>query len=285
MSRTNNKKTVKNKKLPPFEKVVGITIDNKNKLIMTFTDDMLINQIKRDSGKISLSFDKLCDKHIKEISRMVSISSMISYRGIVKAHGETDELRVICVEMLSNATNSLIAATILLRNGFRLQPGILIRSILETISSVLHLFINQGDLKKFQMGRLDSSKTINAAKELLPPFGMLYGFFSKEFIHIGNLHQNLQPITEYKTFDEALESNISFLRLASWLLYVTVELVCLNVVDQPRYWQFLGEKKEGSFFAYNPSEKERSWLKNYLKIDHDLNIPYYEKSNKNEEHS
>jgi hypothetical protein len=132
------------------------------------------------------------------------------------------------------------------------------------MSTVLHLFINRDDLNKFRDGRLQSSKTIAAAKKVLPPFGQLYGFFSEEFAHIGTLHQNLQPLLSYDRFDDALKVNISFLRITSWLLYVTTELICYEVIDTPRYWQDLGEHEQGHMYAYNPSDHEREWLANYL---------------------
>jgi len=250
MSRIRESKRDKQKKLPPPEKVVGITIDNEKQWFITYTDDMLINQIKRDSVKIASSFDKLCDSHLQEISRLASVVLMVIHRGIIKASRENDELRLACLEMLTNAANSYVAAATLLRNGYRLQPGILIRSIFETISTVLHLFISPDELKDFREGRLQSSKTILVAKDVLPPFGVLYGYFSQQFAHVGTLHQSLQPLTSYDKFDDALETNILFLRLTSWLLYVTTELVCYEVVGTPRYWQYLGKNEQGSMYAY-----------------------------------
>lgn len=265
MSRTKQSKHHR-QQFPPIEKVVGISLDRENRLFITYTEDMLVNSIKRDSTKIALSFDKLCDHHLQEISRLISITLMVISRGFAKASQDNDELKLACLEMLTNATNSFTAAATLLRNGYRLQPGILIRSIIETISTVLHLFINRDDLKGFREGRLQSSKTIAAAKKVLPPFGQLYGFFSKEFAHIGTLHQNLQPLTSYDVFDDALKVNISFLRLTSWMLYVTTELICYEVVGTPRYWQDLGENEQGHMYAYNPSDHEREWQANYLVI-------------------
>jgi hypothetical protein len=225
---------------------------------------MMINQIKRDSVKIASSFDKLCNCHMQEISRLTSVILMVIHRGITKANRENDKLRIACLEMLSNAMNSFVAAATLLRNGYRLQPGILIRTIIETISTVHHLFICPDDLKAFREGRLRSSKTIAAAKEVLPPFGKLYGFYSEQFAHIGKLHQSIQPLTPYDKFDNALATNISFLRLTSWLLYVTIELVCYDIVSKHRYWQYLGKNEQGIIYAYNPNDDERKWMAEYL---------------------
>lgn len=257
--------------LPPIDKVIGVSIDHEQKLFLTYTEDMLLNTLKRDAVKIASSFDKLCEGHIKEISRLVSTTLMIIDRGKYKASQDKDELTLACLEMLANAINSFSAATTILRNGYRLQPGILIRNILETISTVLHLLIYKDDLGKFRKGHLKSSKTIDSAKQVLSPFGEYYGFFSQEFAHIGNLQQNLHPLTSYNQFDDALKSNIAFLRLTSWLLYVTTELICYKTVNNHRYWQDLGESDQGHMYAYNPSEDERQWLANYLVISESRN--------------
>ena len=263
-SRNRHKKR-DSSQLPPPSKTVGYTVDTEKELFIAYTDDILINQIRRDTTKITDSFDKLCEEHLREISRVCSRVFMLLHRGIMRSTRQGIELEQTCVEMLMNTLNSFVAATTVLQNGFRLQPGILIRNILETISTVLHLFTNPDDLKDFREGRLQSSKTIPSAKKVLPPFGWYYGFFSQNFAHIGYLHQNIQPLVPYKTFDYALELNISFLRLTVWLLYVTTELVCLEVVDTPRYWQYLGQNEHGKkMYSYNPSEDERKWLAKLL---------------------
>ena len=206
-------------KSPLVGKVIGSVFDHKNKQVVTYTDDMLVNQVKRDSSKIAFSFDKLCDEHLKEISKLISIVSMLVSYSLKELSDENHQLELACLELLANALNSFTASTTLLRDGYRLQPGILIRNIIETMSTVLHLFIHQGDLSKFREGRLESPDTIAAARKVLPIFGRLYGFFSKEFAHLGTLHQSLQPLIPYTKFDDALSNNISFLRLTSLLMY------------------------------------------------------------------
>jgi hypothetical protein len=267
MSRQSRNKHKKQdpSQLPPPDKTVGYTLDTEKELFIAYTEDILINQIRRDTSKITDSFDKLCDDHLREISRVFSTVFMLLHRGIKRSSREGLGLEQACAEMLMNTLNSFVAATTVLRNGFRLQPGILIRSILEGLSTVLHVFTNPDDLKDFKEGRLQSSKTIPSAKKVLPPFGWHYGFFSKNFAHIGYLHQELQPLKPYETFDDALEVNISFLRLTVWLLYVTTELVCLEVVVTPRYWRYLGQNERGEkMYAYSPSEDERKWLAKFL---------------------
>jgi hypothetical protein len=100
-----------------------------------------------------------------------------------------------------------------------------------------------------------SPKTIAAAKKVLPPFGELYGHFSKNFTHIGHLHKSITPVTEFHEKHDALVVNLDSLRIAAWLLYVTTELLFNEFVPEPRYWYPV---KNG--YVYNPASKERDWM-------------------------
>jgi hypothetical protein len=250
---------------PAPDKVIGYALDAKNELILTYTKDMLVNQLRRDSVRIAESFDRLCEDCLEEVSELMSRTMMILHQGLVVGSRGRDELRQTCVEMLMNAGNSLTAAATLLRCGFRLQPGILVRNVIETIGAVLHLFTYPADLEAFRQGRIKSSKTISTAKKAIPPFGQLYGFFSQEFVHIGSIQQQLQPLIPYEEFDDALTANVCFLRLSVWLLYVSTELLCLDIVREPRYWRCLGEAQTGQVaYAYDPCPSERAWLGQFL---------------------
>ena len=252
------------KPFPMANKAVGYMLDQQHGQLVVYTDEMLINQLQRDSLKIAASFDELCEEHLRSMSRLCSEVFMLLHQGLIVDlyHNELDQA---CIGMLMNAANSFSAAVTLLRNGYRLPPGILVRNILETISTVLHLFTRPDDLKKFKEGQLKSSKTIAAAKEVLPPFGRLYGFFSQEFAHIGSIQRELQPLVPYDHIDDALRVNLCFLKMTIWLLYVSSELLCLDIVGRPRYWHCLGKKQDGqTAYAYAPSTEERRWMARFL---------------------
>lgn len=176
----------------------------------------------------------------------------------------SDELRQTCGYLLFNGINSFTAAFELLRNGYRLQPGILVRNILETLSTILHLFILPDDLKLFKQGNLKSTKTLDAAKKVIPPFGQLYGFFSDGFVHISSLYQNFQPLIPFKSKeDEALKVNVGFMKISIWLIYVTTELIFLDIIKAPRYWRKLG----GGKYLYSPSREEHSRQSEFFGFD------------------
>jgi len=169
------------------------------------------------------------------------------------------KLKVACAELLLNAANSFGAATQLLRSGYCLQPGIIIRSMLEAISTTLHLVQAPQDFAAYQRGELPSTRTISAAKKAIPIYGQLYAHFSDNFAHIGQLHRSLNELSEYTERHDALQVNLAFLRLAAWLLYVTVELLFNELVEEPRYW-----RPVTNGYMYAPSDEEKKWMEGFL---------------------
>lgn len=229
--------------------------------IVIFPDDMLINQLRRDGPRIEESFDRLCADDLAELSALLSKTNGLIYSGLSVAAQRQDELRSACAELLLNGANSFAAATAVLRMGYVLQPGIIIRSLLEVVSTTLHLMQHPKDLAAYKDHSLQSQKTIAAAKRALPPFGLLYGHFSDNFAHIGQLHKSITLIREYSEHDDALNVNLSSLRIAAWLLYVSAELAFNDLVAVPRYWYPV---EQG--YNYDPSEEEKEWMKSFFQM-------------------
>lgn len=239
----------------------SVLVDPHDKQLVIFTNDMLVNQLRRDGPKIEASFDKLCDDDIRELSAFLSKTSGLLYSGLKVALRDDLTLKSKCAQLLMNASNSFGAATALLRMGYVLQPGIVIRSMLESVSTVLHLLQRPSDLAAYENGTLQSPKTLAAAKKAIPPFGQLYGYFSDNFAHIGQLHKSITPVSEFKERHSALEVNLTIFRIATWLLYVTTELLFNELLDEPRYWH-----PAPNGYTFNPSEDERAWMASYFRI-------------------
>jgi hypothetical protein len=237
----------------------SIVIDHERKTIYAFTNDMLVNQLRRDCPKIEASFDKLFDSDLQEISIPLSQSLSIIFLGLKNFRREEFPVIVACGELLINASNSFASATALLRMGYVLQPGILIRSVLEAIATVYHLLQYPDDFKLFEKDELRSTKTIAAAKKVLPPFGQIYGYFSNNFVHISHLHQFINTVSVYTERNEAVNANISHLRMAAWLLYVTAEILFNEIVERPRYW-----KPVPPGYSYDPSDEEKAWMDRFF---------------------
>jgi len=235
-------------------------LDYEEKSQVFFTNDMLVNQLRRDCPRIAASFDRLWGQEIDAMSRLMSRTMMRLYAGQRVAVAHDDDLRFACAQLLFNATQTYVAAVSVLRDGFRLQPGILIRNILEAVSTVLHIFVNTAELTRYLAGDLRSPDTIAAAKKVLPPYGRAYGFFSDNYAHIGEPHRMNHPLAVYEdATDPAVRFNLMCLKWAAWLLFVTSELVFFDL-GPSRYWRRPGPNE----YAYDPSPEERRWFARYM---------------------
>jgi len=249
----------------------AFVVDPSSKRVFEITATVLTNQITRDAERIAKSFDDLKGEHVKEISKLFAHSFGVLTSGMISASREEDELKLTCGQLLSNSLNSVASCAYLVRGGFVLQPGVIIRSCIETIAVVLHLLQFQDDLKTYRDNKFDSTRAISSAKNVFPPYGKMYGFLSKEFTHIGALHRQLTPIREYSRGDEHLDLNMQLIASAAWMCYVACELAFLDVVATPRYWSEASGPAPGvSAYTYNPSAEELVWMGWFLNLDEPL---------------
>lgn len=250
--------------LPP-DRLHAEFIDIENRLRIAVSNDVLFNQLRRDCPHIADAFDKMCAADLKDLNDEVCrFMAMVASVATTRAEGEfVRELYGTCLALLTNAVQTLIAAIELTRRGFRLQPGILIRNVLESVSTVCHIVINENDLKTLKDGKLSSTRTIASAKKVFPPFGHMYGLFSEQFAHIGHLHYSTNgenALKPYKEGEEALKLNLSFLRVAIWAINVAAELAFFDSLPSHRYFQRL----TNNAFIYNPSAGERRRMELFL---------------------
>jgi predicted lipoprotein len=114
--------------------------DGKN---IAFKEGFVINQLRRDAPKIAQSFDRLCNNDLTVIDKYASRCFATTYVGIQKAAKESEEWRETCGRLLLNAQSTLLAATGLTRDGFILQPGVLIRNLIETLTAILCIMLDK----------------------------------------------------------------------------------------------------------------------------------------------
>lgn len=249
--------------IPP-EKVLKVLVDEGRKQLQYFSRDMLSNSLRRDCPKIEESFDNLCAAEFAAMDELFSNILVVITAGLQDEEKHyKPNVQSLFVFLMMNATTSFLAAMDLTRRGFRLQPGIIIRNIIETLTTVCHLGQNYDDLEKFQKGELSSTKTLASSKKVIPWFGHMYGLFSEKFAHISNLHQIVNPLIPYRERGEdALDSNICFLRLSLWMIYVVAEAAFYPSISEHRYW----ENPKGVTYTYAPSNKELDWARGFLGI-------------------
>ena len=220
---------------PSQQQVLGIAFDPANNRVFIGAEGAILNQLRLDAPKIARTFDALCMDHLKTVDNIASRVLFCVGVALFDTIREADSLEGSCARLLMNSLSTLTAAVDLLRDGFILQPGILIRNILESLTAVICIFTDEKDFAAFKLGRLRPEAKISTASRVLPNFGELYGFFSAEFAHIRDMHSAIHPIVEYSKFSEPLSTNLNFIRLTTWLLYVVTELVFLDRM-KPLYW-------------------------------------------------
>jgi hypothetical protein len=249
----------------PHPDTCAVIVDEASKRVIEIRKTVLTNQITRDADRIAKSFDKLQWSNVEVISEQFALCLALVTSGLIKASREDDDLRLACAELLSNSLNSLAAATHLLRGGFILQPGAVVRSSYESLAVVLHLMQIQADLERHRNHTFESTRALASAKRVFPPFGRMYGMLSEEFTHIGRLHKQFTPIREYGPSFEPLSLNMHLIRAGVWMCYVTSELAFLDIIPTPRYWTRLpSEDPYQDAYLYSPAPEEQEWIAGFL---------------------
>src|SRR5690242_17131957 len=130
--------------LPPHHKVAHFGVDHDIKKLVIVTNDFLLRQLDRDGPKIRKSFDRLAKHDLIETSKLLGQTS-----GLLNPHlrrlKDTD-LKAVSARLLANAISSFIASVEVARHGFRRQYGSSARPVVEALTTILFLQIEEGGL-------------------------------------------------------------------------------------------------------------------------------------------
>lgn len=252
-TKTNRKKLG----IPPKRKVAAIRIDRKNNFVMVATNNIIQNMLHRDGPKVRRSFDVITRTHVAECSALLGDTVGMMMLHLPKI--DDDGYKATVSRLLSTAVNTYLASIETARHGFRRQYGVLARTLIELIATVIVIGTDPDALERFHAGELPSTKCVGWAKAVLEPIGMYYGMLSSQFAHIGPVHAILESPKPYSRDDEALKFVIATMRSNIWLLYLATELSYHDELNECRYWKAIGRG-----VAYNPDEKERAWMSSFL---------------------
>jgi len=224
----------------PSSKISAIFIDEEEKTQLIFTKDQLINQLRRECPKISKSFDFLYSTEFQQLSDAISGILPIIYVGNRDALKQNDQLITTCGNLLRNSSNTVIASIQTLRSGFRLQSGILLRSVIEICATVVHLLVQPKILNDFLTDKITSSKSISVADKQIPLFGRLWGELSKRQIHINSIHSDWYPLREFKDKEEVpAKVTLGMISVSVLILEIVTELVFINLIEKPKHWEVI----------------------------------------------
>ncbi|MEP0212217.1 MAG: hypothetical protein ABJD66_03310 [Cellulophaga sp.] len=247
----------------PKEDIAGIYTDEEKGERMIFKRNQLINQLQRIGPQINQSFDKIYADEFKNMSSDLSEIMPLLFIGHKQALNDNEELFITCGDLLRNASNTVISSVQTLRCGFRLQSGILLRSVIEMCATVTHLISDPKTLDDFKNDKIKSTYSISVANKQVPLFGKAWGILSKKQIHINSLHADWYPLKEYTDKEEVpVEVTIGIIGMTIMILRITVELTFFPYIDEHLYWKSEGENKV-SFIP--PTEDRIGWIKEKLK--------------------
>lgn len=260
---------VKNPARDPSDSIAGTFYDDQIERMVIVTKDLLINQLIRTGPKTAESFDNMFESLLQELSSEYSRLFAEVAPIANKAARSDDKLEETCGNLLGNALFTSVAALDLIRLGYRLQPGALLRNALEAIAMASHLRLNPGDLGKALVGQLNSSD-IGAAKQIFPPFGNIYGHLTKHFSHISPFHFETEPPKPYLSEDDPeVKGNLISVHAMLFLVGVYTEAIFFETVAQPRYWKRVASDK----LKYDFSAEAQEYMDSIIeKFDIDLEV-------------
>lgn len=245
------------------ENILDIYYDKENDKRYIFTRDQLINQLQNVCPKIQKSFDITFSQEFRILSSDLSEILLNQFIGYREAVNINNELLITCGDLLRNSANTIIATNQTLRCGFRLQSGILLRSVIEMCATVVHLLVKPNDLKKFLADELSSTKSISIADKQIPLFGKIWGVLSNKQIHINSLHTDWYPMKEYNDKEEIPASvTLGMIGVSTMILAIVTELTFINKIEKLKYWQVI---REGQVEFIPPNASTLSWTIELLK--------------------
>jgi hypothetical protein len=175
--------------------------------------------------------------------------------------GDAEALRRLGAVMI-NATDSIVCALELVRQGYGLQAGIVLRSVVEAAAVVLDVVVNEGSIELYRARRYSPTGAATRAKKVFGIVGPLYGALSNYHTHVNESHEAEYPIDS--TGPAALAS-LRMVKAATALVGLTVELLYQRSVAEPRYWK----PRPGGALTFAPDAEELAILREFPRLSTD----------------
>lgn len=159
--------------------------DNFNRPEPNISDFKVMSQLVIDTiYQISCNAQNRIDVDFKEsINNFIYIVTKI-YVILNIVLNKTDQARVSDRDfdsqmVLWQACNSLISSLQLIRQGYTLEPQILMRYSIENLAMVLSFYVNEARYDEFARLGLSGEKCVGDAKKLVKQIGPIYGLLSE----------------------------------------------------------------------------------------------------------
>lgn len=203
--------------------------------LVALPHDGLLREIRTESPKRAIEFDQKFGADAAAISREWAVTSGVVTLGVRHSSLEPVNLESQRVGIiLFNALQTVAAALEVLRSGYALQPGILLRSSVEAVAMAFDLSANSKSMDRFKRGTYRSSGAVGRAKRLFRVIEPVYGILSEQHTHIGDAHERAYSFEEH---GRDATNQLVLVKAAMALLAVGAELIFSEVVSEPRFWR------------------------------------------------
>ncbi|TBB15108.1 hypothetical protein ELH51_33665 (plasmid) [Rhizobium ruizarguesonis] len=246
---------------------VDVNTFSDGKTRYAVTTNILQNLVIRDVRAIERSFEEHFSEDLKRIDPLYSEAAFLFFAATKHDYQTGDDYKDILLGLISSALSTFGAAVSALRSGYPSQSMVLIRQVVETCSTIIHIVIDPDDraIDDFRNGKYSSSKHLGRAKAAVPIIAELWGFLSNSYVHINKMHSELQRPVPYRKGQTNVNEVFICLRMACWISYISAELAFPTTFTATRYWKVQTiDGKTG--VAYDPDDEERNWASNFLNI-------------------
>lgn len=245
------------------EGVIGINRDRRTGQTRIFRDDLVLRRLHETHPQLAKSFDERFGRDIQDVSTELAIASSLVEVGTENASKAKDaEVLRRLGTVLNNAVNSVVSALEVARQGYSLQSGILLRSVLEGVAVVADIVVNEESIERYRAHRYSPVGVVTRANKVLGMVGPLYGALSNFHTHVTASHEVEYPLDS--TGPDAVAA-LRVIKAAGALVGLSAELLFQRSVGVPRYWKRL----PNGALTFSPDVNELQFLKEFPRLSTD----------------
>ena len=232
------------------EEIVGIIQNRQTGETRTYRRDLFARRITDEHPRQRHAFDSRFGADVMDISRELVLATSLVAIGLENTARSNDtEIFRRLGAIAGNAVNSVVSALELVRQGYGLQAGIVLRSVVEAVAVVLDVVVNEGSIETYRTRRYEIEGVAGRARRVFRIVGPLYGALSNYHTHVNESHEVEYPID---STGPAATAALRMVKAATALVGLSVELLFQRSIAQPRYWK---RRTDGSLtFAPDPDE-------------------------------
>ncbi|TSC92390.1 MAG: hypothetical protein CEN89_726 [Candidatus Berkelbacteria bacterium Licking1014_7] len=236
---------------------------------------------KNASSMVDNKFQNEIDIIVEKLSKTFHILNIIV--------NYTDQKKVSDIKFDSNillwqGANALVGSLQLIRQGYLIEPNILNRYVVESLTLAIDLFTNPNHYQKFKDGKLSGEKCITSAKKVIRVIGQIYGILS-QMTHpqssilgtyfVRNRNTMLIGGGVLKETLHRVGLNLGILGFVTHVFLGGVELIFYDFVPCHRFWV----KQGGNLYKWQPNDREKKFGEMTQKMIHEALLELKESKN------